>query len=83
MSSNRKRAAIHKANTEADWARQRMMLTEHHYTILKSFTEQLALHADALQAKIDRLMFEYCPDEMTPEQIKKWEESQAVCEDES
>jgi len=26
----------------------------------------------ALQAKIDRLMLEYCPDEMTPEQIENW-----------
>lgn len=27
---------------------------------------------DAMQAKIDRLMLEYCPDEMTPEQIAEW-----------
>ena len=33
-----------------------------------------ALSAELLaaQAKIDSLMFEYCPDEMTPEQISEW-----------
>jgi transcription initiation factor IIE alpha subunit len=29
-----------------------------------------------LQAKIDALMLEYCPNEMTGEQTKKWEASQ-------
>lgn len=31
---------------------------------------------EALQAKIDALMLEYCPDEMTPEQIANWERHQ-------
>ena len=26
----------------------------------------------ALQAQIDRLMLEYCPEEMTPEQVEEW-----------
>lgn len=30
----------------------------------------------ALQAKIDLLMLEYCPDEMTPEQMAEWERNQ-------
>lgn len=34
--------------------------------------------ADANQAKIDALMFEYCPDEMTDEQKHQWAISQAV-----
>ena len=29
-----------------------------------------------LQAKIDALMLEYCPDEMTPEQIENWKRHQ-------
>ncbi len=33
-----------------------------------------------LQAKIDALMFEYCPDEMTPEQIAEWGRNQAPSE---
>jgi len=31
---------------------------------------------DAAQAKIDALMFEYCPDEMTEAQVKRWGECQ-------
>jgi hypothetical protein len=31
---------------------------------------------DGLQAKIDALMFEYCSDEMTPEQKARWAEHQ-------
>lgn len=32
----------------------------------------------ALQAKIDQLMLEYCPEEMTPEQIEDWGKHQVV-----
>lgn len=32
----------------------------------------------AKQAEIDRLMWEYCPSEMTPEQIAEWERHQAA-----
>lgn len=32
--------------------------------------------AEARQAQIDRLMLEYCPDEMTPEQIAEWSKHQ-------
>ena len=32
----------------------------------------------AMQAKIDALMLEYCPDEMTPEQIDNWKLHQVV-----
>lgn len=30
------------------------------------------------EAKIDALMLEYCPDEMTPEQVETWGKSQRV-----
>ena len=37
---------------------------------------------NALQAQVDRLMIEYCPDEMSAEQIANWERhQQAVRED--
>lgn len=32
------------------------------------------------QFKIDALMLEYCPDDMTPEQVKEWGESQLVAD---
>ena len=35
-------------------------------------TEQIANK----QAQIDRLMMEYCPDEMTEEQVKEWKKHQ-------
>ena len=40
--------------------------------------EIAALHKtiDAQQARIDALMLEYCPDEMTPEQLATWQASQ-------
>ena len=37
---------------------------------------QLERKVAALQAKIDELMLEYCPDEMTPEQLSEWERNQ-------
>ena len=33
---------------------------------------------DSKQAKIDALMLEYCPDEMTYEQMQEWEDSQRI-----
>ena len=33
---------------------------------------------EAAQAKIDALMLEYCPDEMTDEQLKRWGECQVA-----
>lgn len=35
---------------------------------------------DRLQARIDALMYEYCPDEMTPEQVEAWGTHQAAGE---
>ena len=32
--------------------------------------------AAGLEAKIDALMLEYCPDEMTPEQLEEWGRNQ-------
>lgn len=39
---------------------------------------QLSKEKCALQAKIDSLMLEYCPEEMTQEQVERWEENQVV-----
>ena len=36
---------------------------------------------DALQAKIDALMLEYCPGEMTPEQIENWGNNQVAVDE--
>jgi len=34
----------------------------------------------ALQAKIDELMLEYCPDDMTDDQLEAWAEAQVIME---
>jgi len=31
-----------------------------------------------LQAKLDAIMLEYCPNEMTPQQIARWEDAQTA-----
>lgn len=37
---------------------------------------ELEFENRARQARIDELMLEYCPDEMTPEQLAKWQKNQ-------
>ena len=72
MSSARKRSAIAKANQEADFQRQRAILAEHHANVMQGFADIVARKADALQARLDALMLEYCPEEMTKEQKENW-----------
>lgn len=36
---------------------------------------------DAKQAKVDELMLEYCPDEMTKEQLDNWAKHQSPVEE--
>jgi hypothetical protein len=43
--------------------------------------EKLEREAGAKQAEIDRLMLEFCPEEMTPEQIGNWAKHQKPVED--
>ena len=43
---------------------------------LNKVIDGLLASLDAQQAKIDRLMLEYCPEEMTEEQIKEWGRNQ-------
>jgi uncharacterized coiled-coil protein SlyX len=42
---------------------------------------ELRKDADSKQAKIDRLMLEFCPDEMTPEQIEDWGKHQMAAKE--
>jgi len=39
---------------------------------------QVISERDALQAKLDRLMLEYCPEDMSKEQMAEWEKHQRV-----
>lgn len=82
MSSARKRSAIQKANNEAAMLRHRLVLAEFHAKRMEVFAMTAAQRADAIQAKLDALMLEYCPDEMTPEQLSNWERRQRPVSDE-
>ena len=42
------------------------------FHVVKTTVEKLERELQAKQAKIDRLMLEYCPDEVTPEQLHEW-----------
>lgn len=48
--------------------------------------EQLSRHkcpsCESKQAEIDRLMLEFCPDEMTVEQLENWKKAQRFLENE-
>ena len=40
--------------------------------------DEVTAERDALQAEVDRLMLEFCPDEMTAMQVASWEEHQVA-----
>lgn len=82
MSSARKRSAVAKANREADSQRQRAILAEHHANVMQLFAEVAARKADALQAQLDALMLEFCPEEMTDAQKENWARHQRPASDE-
>jgi len=44
--------------------------------IWKVVRAECRLQCNELQAKVDRLMLEYCPEEMTTEQLAEWEVNQ-------
>ena len=48
------------------------------YRVYNTTIENLNKKLAAAQAKIDALMLEYCPDEMTQEQIDNWVRHQRV-----
>lgn len=58
MSSARKRAAIQKANREADNLRQKLMLAEHHGNQMRCLAEVFAQKHDALHAAVVRYLAE-------------------------
>lgn len=56
MSSARKRAAIQKANNEAEFLRQRLMRAEHHASVMESFAKAAAMKSDALYSALAELV---------------------------
>lgn len=50
-------------------------MTDKTTAALKLAEQESCKECGAKQAQIDRLMLEYCPDEMTPEQMREWEKN--------
>ena len=48
----------------------------HHVRNACAAIRELQAKSEALQAKLDATMLEHCPDEMTDEQVRRWEECQ-------
>lgn len=65
MSSSRKRAFRFKAKEEIENMKQKMMFAEHHYNVMKSMAEILAMKSDQQQMEIYKLKEKYCPEELT------------------
>ena len=83
MSSARKRAALHKANTEAERLKQKLAVAEMMGNVWKAAAYSAAKTADDRQARIDALMLEYCPDEMTEAQKENWAKHQRPVSDDT
>jgi len=49
--------------------------------VLKSQPAAPCQECGSKQAKIDRLMWEFCPEEMAPDQVEEWEKHQVSCSD--
>lgn len=54
---------------------------EDYNVVLRLLNHALEAHdkIESMQARIDELMLEYCPDEMTQEQIDNWCKHQKFC----
>lgn len=53
-------------------------IDEYETQVIESDTGYLCKYSDyqALEAKLDLIMLEYCPSDMTERQIKEWEDNQ-------
>lgn len=69
-------AAAHAAEVEA--LKESLDGKRHEANAAWVAAEAAERDASAKQARIDALMLEYCPDEMTPEQVADWAQHQAV-----
>lgn len=65
MSSARKRSAIKKAQDETDHVKQKLMMTEHHYSVIKMMAELIAKQHDEKQLEVYELKLKYCPETMS------------------
>lgn len=81
MSSSRKRAAIAKANREVDYLKQKLMLTEHHLSVMSTMAKLTAIKHDEKQIQIYELKLKYCPDEITEQEHEFFKKSKQTVEE--
>lgn len=63
--------------------KKRILIPEQEYEELKSQVVELKLEVDAKQARIDELMLEFCPNEMSQEQLDNWGKHQVPADPQS
>lgn len=70
------RTTIERLETENAELKEQMAADINYMKVKGKELQAAEGRASDLQAQIDRLMLEYCPDEMTPEQIENYERNQ-------
>lgn len=81
MSSARKRAALGKANREVDYLKQKLMLTEHHLSVMSTMAKLTAIKHDEKQLEVYELKLKYCPDELTEQEHEFFKRSKQTVEE--
>ena len=56
--------------------REHMAEIERLKSDLDEWRRECRAEIERLKAQVDALMLEFCPDEMTPEQVERWGENQ-------
>lgn len=73
MSSSRKRAAIGKANREVDHLKQKLMLVEHHKSVMETFAKISAIKYNEKHIELHELKMKYCPETLTEKDHELYE----------
>ena len=73
MSSDRKRSAIKKAQNETEFLKQRLVLAEHHLSVMETFAKIASMKHDEKQLEIYELKLKYCPETLTEKDNELYE----------
>ena len=73
MSSSRKRAAIGKANREAEYLKQKLMLTEHHASVTETFAKIAGIKYNEKCIELHELKMKFCPETLTEKDHELYE----------
>lgn len=73
MSSSRKRAAIGKANREVEHLKQKLMLVEHHKSVMETFAKISGIKYNEKHIELHELKMKYCPETLTEKDHELYE----------